>query len=335
MINYLSSCWLVFLLLPLTTAGQIPLQLQPGLEVAFYRGQDFQQLVYQTTDAQVNFSGQHGSVPGLLLEALSVRWSGYLYVPVTGKYKFNIAANASLRLWLDDQLLLGAQSPHRAHVEQATRQLVGHTFYRLRVERLLGPHSSQASLAWVRPDARPLYTLFAGGGQRKKNAPVVIPGAYFYSDLPETRAGTLRVAAQPLTTSNLPEPSPGPRHPVIPDLSASARSPVGTLPPFYFAQGQARLLPSSRPELPRLAQLLREHPALHLRLVGHTDNLGDAQLNTVLSQHRAETVRDYLLRQGITADRITATGYGGQQPAANNNDADQRARNRRVEVMLL
>ena len=348
MINRLPLYWIV-LLLPQTAAGQLPLQLQPGLQAAYYRGQDFQHLVYKTTDVQLNFAmWQRIAVPGLPLEGLAVRWSGYLYVPVTGKYRFDVAASTGLRLWLDDQLLLGDQSYRQAHVAKAARQLAGHTFYRLRVERLSGPLTNQALLTWVRPDARPLYTLFAVGRRRKTTAPVAIPAAYFYSDLPDpcqpvitlelplsknqTRA--LVAAVQP-PSSCLPAANPMARASVVANPGTSAHRSIGSVPPLYFEQGQARLLRSSQLELPGLALLLREQPALRLHLLGYTDNLGDAQLNKVLSQQRAETVRDYLLRQGITSDRITAIGYGGQQPAAKNTDANQRARNRRVEVLLL
>jgi len=89
------------------------------------------------------------------------------------------------------------------------------------------------------------------------------------------------------------------------------------------------------PEMERLALLLHQQPALRLQLAGHTDNVGDPRLNQVLSQQRAETVRDYLIRQGIAADRVEAVGYGGTQPVSDNTAEPTRARNRRVEATIL
>ena len=106
------------------------------------------------------------------------------------------------------------------------------------------------------------------------------------------------------------------------------------MPSLYFTQSTADLLPTSRPTLNALAQELRERPALRLEIAGHTDNVGEADRNLRLSQQRAQVVRRYLLQQGIDSLRLTARGYGGTRPVADNRNPQERPRNRRVEVVV-
>jgi peptidoglycan-binding protein ArfA len=94
------------------------------------------------------------------------------------------------------------------------------------------------------------------------------------------------------------------------------------------------LLPTSRPVLNSLARTLRTQPALRLEIAGHTDNVGDVALNLRLSEQRARVVRQYLMQQGIDSGRLVARGYGGTRPVADNRNVQQRARNRRVEVVV-
>jgi outer membrane protein OmpA-like peptidoglycan-associated protein len=121
---------------------------------------------------------------------------------------------------------------------------------------------------------------------------------------------------------------------VLPDLAALSRGAAVTLPNLYFTQSTASLLPTSRPMLNALARRLREQPRLRLEIAGHTDNVGEPALNLRLSEQRARVVRQYLVQQGIDSARLTARGYGGTRPVADNRDPRQRPRNRRVEVVV-
>ena len=68
---------------------------------------------------------------------------------------------------------------------------------------------------------------------------------------------------------------------------------------------------------------------------GHTDSQGSDAYNLRLSQQRAESVREYLVSQGVEPGRITARGYGESQPIASNDTADGRATNRRVTLRII
>jgi OOP family OmpA-OmpF porin len=71
---------------------------------------------------------------------------------------------------------------------------------------------------------------------------------------------------------------------------------------------------------------------VRIEVRGHTDATGSAESNRVLSEKRALAVRDYLIAQGVSADRITARGFGEDFPIAPNDTREGRAKNRRVEI---
>jgi OOP family OmpA-OmpF porin len=102
-----------------------------------------------------------------------------------------------------------------------------------------------------------------------------------------------------------------------------------------FASGKAELTAGSTPVLKEIADALRANPDLRVEIQGHTDSAGSVALNEGLSQQRADAVRDYLIDQGIAPERMTAKGYGPHRPIADNNTADGRAQNRRVELKPL
>jgi outer membrane protein OmpA-like peptidoglycan-associated protein len=108
-----------------------------------------------------------------------------------------------------------------------------------------------------------------------------------------------------------------------------------TLPDLYFDQGKAVLLPRVRTALDALATTLRTRPELRFEVQGHTDNVGNAELNRQLSQQRAEAVCLYLTAHGVATAQLQPKGYGGTQPVADNADPAQRPRNRRVVLRRL
>ena len=83
------------------------------------------------------------------------------------------------------------------------------------------------------------------------------------------------------------------------------------------------------------ASTLNNLPNLHIEVEGYTDNVGNDDLNLGLSLRRAKTVRDFLIRYGVAANRLVFRGYGESQPIADNATAEGRAMNRRVELRLI
>jgi outer membrane protein OmpA-like peptidoglycan-associated protein len=101
----------------------------------------------------------------------------------------------------------------------------------------------------------------------------------------------------------------------------------------YFNSGSAVLLEESEPMLKQVAALIKASPEAALTIEGHTDNIGSAEYNQALSEHRASAVRDVLVsRYGIAPGRLTAKGYGLTRPVETNASPAGRAHNRRVEL---
>lgn len=104
---------------------------------------------------------------------------------------------------------------------------------------------------------------------------------------------------------------------------------------IYFEQSEYKLLEESFEELNKVAALLRENPGMEIQLEGHTDNVGDFNLNVSLSRNRVEAVREYLVTKGIDGKRIQFKGYGSTRPVASNANENSRKQNRRVEFVIL
>lgn len=100
-----------------------------------------------------------------------------------------------------------------------------------------------------------------------------------------------------------------------------------------FDVNKSTIRPKSYPTLNRVADLLKTKD-FSLKLAGHTDSQGSDALNMGLSKDRAESIKAYLVSQGVNASRVEATGYGESQPIASNKTAAGRQKNRRVEFTL-
>ena len=99
-----------------------------------------------------------------------------------------------------------------------------------------------------------------------------------------------------------------------------------------FDTGRSNIRPELAPILSKFAQGL--DATMHVQVIGHTDSQGSDAVNNPLSLDRAQSVRDYLVSQGVSATRVAVEGKGEHQPIADNSTADGRAKNRRVEIFL-
>ena len=102
-----------------------------------------------------------------------------------------------------------------------------------------------------------------------------------------------------------------------------------------FSTGAANIDPSARGLLDQVALTLRAHPELeHLRIDGHTDDTGPREVNMVLSQQRALSVKRYLIERGVSPKRLVVRSYGPDRPREAGTDTRARAKNRRVEFIV-
>ncbi|GHG84859.1 OmpA family protein [Pseudodonghicola xiamenensis] len=111
---------------------------------------------------------------------------------------------------------------------------------------------------------------------------------------------------------------------------------VLTLPnDITFATDSFTVRPALRADLDTVAQHLQRYPDMLVQVIGHTDSDGDAAYNVGLSRRRASAVADILQADGISYTRLTTIGRGEEQPVASNLTAEGKARNRRVEIVMI
>jgi len=101
-----------------------------------------------------------------------------------------------------------------------------------------------------------------------------------------------------------------------------------------FETGKYNLSTDAQLKLAKLSGIIQAHPGLNLSIEGYTDTTGAADFNMKLSQQRADTVRDFLISQGLLADTISSKGFGEANPIADNSTAAGRKQNRRVEIVV-
>lgn len=101
-----------------------------------------------------------------------------------------------------------------------------------------------------------------------------------------------------------------------------------------FELGTAALTADAQVVLDDIAARLNELPGVPVQVQGHTDNQGDPDVNLLLSDDRAQAVRDYLILNGVESARLTARGFGASQPTADNSTSEGQAANRRVELVV-
>lgn len=104
---------------------------------------------------------------------------------------------------------------------------------------------------------------------------------------------------------------------------------------IFFETGKANLKRESCLELDRLVKYMMDNPTLIIEVSGHTDDVGADDMNMRLSQRRAESVCNYLFKNGIAKERLRSFGYGETMPIVPNNSAANRAKNRRVEIKFV
>lgn len=101
-----------------------------------------------------------------------------------------------------------------------------------------------------------------------------------------------------------------------------------------FASSKSELLPAAQSRLNQVAEALLTTKERKLTVEGHTDSQGSSAYNLVLSQQRADAVRSYIISRGYPAELIQAQGIGKDRPVADNGNAEGRANNRRVEIIV-
>ncbi|HKQ68571.1 MAG TPA: OmpA family protein [Polyangiaceae bacterium] len=118
-------------------------------------------------------------------------------------------------------------------------------------------------------------------------------------------------------------------------VKQETRGTVITIPSgVLFTTGKSALLPAAQTKLQAVAEALKDQDDRKIVVEGHTDSQGSDESNQILSQARAQSVRDFLVSRGVPSERISAQGFGAGRPVADNKSVEGRANNRRVEIIV-
>ncbi|MFC7667220.1 PA14 domain-containing protein [Hymenobacter humi] len=293
----------------------------------------------------MNFNwGQQPPAAGMPSENFSVRWTGWLLPPASGRYVFHVTVDDGIRIWVNDKLILNEWRGQPVSNYTAAVELKANEPYRLRIDYCQYSMETRAVVTWDRPDTAPPPASWRNLWGMTADAPLPqpIPTQFLFARNPRPTpplvvplrqiSVTAKAPLQPQRKPRLPRPprtrtarpaavvraapTPAPAAATLPASPPSAallvadsastrqlaRLSVGesvTLPELYFNQGKAQLLPPARTALDGLAAALRSRPELNFEVQGHTDNVGNAELNRQLSQQRAEAVCLYLTAHGV------------------------------------
>ena len=114
----------------------------------------------------------------------------------------------------------------------------------------------------------------------------------------------------------------------------SARGLIVSMSDVLFDTGKYSLKPGAREKLAKVAGILLAYPGLNIEVGGYTDNVGGDAMNQTLSENRAGSVRDYLVKEGVATGSVSAKGFGNTLPVTSNDNSAGRQQNRRVELVV-
>jgi len=175
-----------------------------------------------------------------------------------------------------------------------------------------------------------ILTIMESRGESSGSLTITAP-----SSTPEIKSP--EAAIPPPVSASIPKPAvatgPAPA-PEEDPLAVALLKDGEVVLPVTFLPGKADLDANSQPMIDRVVAILKLHPDMLLTIEGHTDLTGDEQANLTLSRLRAQTVRGLLIDGHIRSKRLVATGVGGSQPIADENTAEGREKNRRIELIV-
>ncbi|UHG92182.1 OmpA family protein [Spirosoma oryzicola] len=339
---------------------------QPGLKGEYYNGTNFEKKVVTRIDPTISFNWRNRNpAPGVNTSYHSVRWTGKLLAPYTGRYTFSAKVDDGIRLWVGNQKVLDVWQLNDSKSFTGSVSLRAGYYYDLRVDYFNDLLEGEIFLEWSTPDPKKQFPdpfAFEPVAARyfwQKAPPVAASPkpVNTISKTPSVKAAVVVKAKEPVVKAT-PKPVASVASTPVrtaksvtkamaePNSSESSLTPTTeatlTLRPgetvvlhnVQFEQSSYVLLPESSVELNKLVLALKQNPQWQLEIGGHTDNVGDARLNRALSENRAKVVANYLIRSGIAEERIDAKGYGSAQPIADNTNEMERLKNRRVTIRI-
>ncbi len=322
----------------------LSLTAQNGLLGEYYDGTNFNRLAVSRIDERIDmYWNNHPPVAGIDPHECSIRWTGRLKAPVTGIYTFSARVDDGIRVWVGGQKVIDDWRLNDVGVFSGDIKMEAGKFYDLKVEYFNALVEGEITLLWEIPD--PDESWFDSWFGKEAT---VVDARYFFQpvyaesildpdDREEPADADKKPETPPVKKPN--KPAPPVRRPInapTADERAVHRDTIQKYIPknIYFERAESVILTESFQELDLLAEFLLRQPKLQVIIEGHTDYVGDAYKNVILSQDRADAVAAYLTQKGVAAERLAAKGFGGSRPLAKNDGRKYHPENRRVEFVI-
>ena len=228
-------------------------------------------------------------------EWFGIVYTGAFEIAKPGVYRWKLASDDGSRLWIDDKDVINLDGVHGQSSDERDTELAA-GMHRIKVWYFQGPATELAIQLFVKePDA-----------EEEK--------IFRISDY----ASKLALAAQSLSAKTTAEG-------IRINLDAT----------ILFDSGKDELKPQAAETITKIAEMIRSYPGATVRVEGHTDSVGEDASNQKLSERRAASVVAALKPKGPSDVKLLATGFGESQPVATNDTDAGRAKNRRVEVLIV
>jgi outer membrane protein OmpA-like peptidoglycan-associated protein len=326
---------------------------QDGLIGEYYSGTNFEQKVMTRIDPKIDFHWRYEAPSkDMPLSYYSIRWTGKILAPETGKYLFSAKMDDGIRLWVNDVPMINAWDLHDMGDFSNSIILEKGKTYTIKVEYFNAMREGEIRLLWQLP-SQVNSTTYSYNNFKPVSA------QYLYQ--PNSKPKPLNTpdiasksVAPPIKKLKTEKPIPKSNTPLMPSASSrqgvtvstvkEASKPASTfekmdnnldIKQVFFIRGINKMTDNSIGRLDKIVDFLKKNQKAEVALHGHTDVMGDAQKNMELSVSRAKVVADYLISKGITDNRIQYQGFGGSKPLfVDPKTEEERALNRRVEFVI-
>ena len=338
-------------------AGSPILKAQGALKAEFYNGTNFETYIGTSTVSNIDFYwNDRPPIRGLNPHVCSVRYSGLLKTPKEGTVHFSARVDDGIRVWVNDVLIIDNWQLNDVGISDGKLHMEADVHYNFKIEYFNALNEAELRLLWKLPEDPDQNWLSKWWNDQE---PEIIPATYFWSPIKEEVLA--EVEPEPATPVLVPKsgeaptpkpiikPKPKPVQTPKPEFSAPKKEPItsvskkitiDTLQKYIpksveFDQAKSEILSVSYAELNRLADFLVKNPARKLMIEGHTDYVGDADANLLLSERRAKAIAAFLIKKGVKKQQIiSAIGYGGSKPLVKSDDEEYHPENRRVEFVI-
>lgn len=333
----------------------ISLFAQNGLLAEYYDGTSFERKVATRIDNNIDmYWNETPPVRGINPHKCSIRWTGRIKTSETGVYTFSARVDDGIRVWVGGRKVIDDWGLNDVGIFEGKVEMEAGRYYDLKVEYFNALIEGEITLMWSLPnDEQSWFDEWWNGKQAD-----IIPSEAFYQPRQQEVVYHIDPSEEEdrkaVREEVVEEPAPAPPKVEKKQPKPVAKPPkkVKETPPaapevvhidtieryipknIQFDRAKTDILEASFDELNRLAEFLLEQSHLKVQIGGHTDYVGDAYKNVILSQDRADAVAAYLMDKGIEKERISAKGYGGSKPLVKNDGRKYHPENRRVEFVI-